>query len=184
MRSTISIVVAMNSERVIGVNNHLPWHIPEDLKHFKQCTLNKTIIMGRKTLESIGRILPQRKNVIISNTLKITDIKHIIKPENIVDEAYIKDNVAIYQSLDLAISNNIKDGELCIIGGGEIFKLSLPFVNKIYLTLVDIDLVDLSLGSIIKFPQIDMRDWRIIKHNTITTSLGIKCDFQDLVRIR
>ncbi len=118
----ISIVVAIaEGNRAIGRDNKLPWHIPTDLKRFKAITLNHPIIMGRKTFESIGRPLSNRTNIIITRDLQ-----------------YHAEKCVIVNSLAEAISkaSAIDKQEIFIIGGGEIFKQALPYVDKLYLTLV------------------------------------------------
>lgn len=115
----LSHIVAMSENRVIGRNNTIPWHIPEDLKHFKQLTQNHTIIMGRKTFQSIGKPLPKRRNIIISRdkTLKI-------------------DGVDTYSSVEDALKTCDPSQEIFIIGGGEIYQQTLPLVTTIHLTIV------------------------------------------------
>lgn len=111
----------MDSKRGIGKNNEMPWHISEDLKRFKELTLGHPVIMGRKTYESIGRPLPDRQNIIITKN-------HQFDVEDI-DVAH-----SLEEAIDLA-----RDGEIFIIGGGQIFKEALEknIVDKLYLTLVD-----------------------------------------------
>ena len=114
----------MSDNRVIGRNNKLPWNIPEDLKFFKQKTLNKVVIMGRKTFESLGKPLPKRLNIIITRQLNYK----------------VPDNVVVCPSLEavkpLCSSMDLKEygQELFIIGGGEIYKQSLNDIEFIYLT--------------------------------------------------
>ncbi len=117
----ISHIVAMSENRVIGVNGKLPWHLSDDLKRFKALTLNHTIIMGRKTYDSIGKPLPQRRNIVVSRQtgLKIPGVE-------------------VFPDLESAIAaaRQKTDSEIFVIGGGEIFNESLPAVNRIHLTLV------------------------------------------------
>lgn len=121
MKPTISIVVAISENRVIGRDNKLPWHIPEDLKRFKELTLNHPIIMGRKTYESIGRPLPQRTNIVITR-----------------DKNYHVEGLVVVHSIEEAIqkSSKIDQEEIFIIGGGKIFEQSLHLTDKICLTIV------------------------------------------------
>lgn len=114
----IKIIVAMSKNRVIGSNNQLIWKLSSDLKRFKELTTDNPVIMGRKTYESIGRPLPNRRNIIITRN---TD--------------YSVDGCEIVSSLEeaLLLTNN----NCFIIGGGEIYKQSLEFADKIYLTLVN-----------------------------------------------
>ena len=115
----ISHLVAVSNNNVIGKDNDLPWKLKKDLLHFKNYTIGKTVLMGRKTFESIGRPLPDRTNFIISNTLSN------------VEGAFI------YKDLNSAI-NNVPDGqEVVIIGGGYLFRESINYFNKLVITLVD-----------------------------------------------
>ena len=111
----ISSLVAMNANRLIGVNNNLPWKLKDDLKHFKNYSMHKPIIMGRNTYESIGRPLPNRTNIIVSN-----------KIENV-------ENCNICKSLDEAIllGQKFSNDEIILIGGSRIFEEGMSKVNKL-----------------------------------------------------
>lgn len=118
----ISLIVALSENRVIGVNNQLPWNISEDLKRFKKITSGHSIIMGRKTFESIGKVLPNRTNIIITR-----------------NKNYQMDGTAVVASLEEAFALAKKSPgaeEAFVIGGGEIFTLALPQAQKLYLTWV------------------------------------------------
>ena len=124
MRKTaIALIVAMNQNRMIGVNNTLPWSLPNDLKYFKAQTLDHAIIMGRKTFDSIGRALPKRHNIVITR-----------------NKCWKKPNTYTVDSLKSAIK--LAD-TLCnkechfVIGGESIYELALPLANKLHITLVD-----------------------------------------------
>ena len=116
----INIIVATSKNRVIGNNNSLIWKLPADLKRFKQITTGSTVVMGRKTYESIGKPLPNRRNIIITR-----------------DTNYLVDNCEIVNSLEEALM--LCNNECFIIGGGEIYKQSIDIADKIYLTLVQED---------------------------------------------
>lgn len=118
---TISIVCAMDEKRGIGKDNKLLWNIPPDLKRFREITSGHPIIMGRKTFESIGRVLPNRTNIIITR-----------------DQNYSVENAVVVHSLDEAIikAQEADENEIFVIGGGQIFEQALPLVDKLYLTLV------------------------------------------------
>lgn len=139
----ISIIVAVSKEWAIGKENRLLWHIPEDLQYFKEVTSGHPIIMGRKTWESIGRALPNRKNIVItsSTSLKI-------------------DGVEIYNSLEAAISaaKEHDSNELFIIGGGAIYSQAMEVSNRLYLTVVDQNISDADTF----FPKIDLTEWRVL----------------------
>jgi len=116
----IIIIVATSKNRVIGNNNSLIWKLPADLKRFKQITTGSTVVMGRKTYESIGKPLPNRRNIIITR-----------------DTNYLVDNCEIVNSLEEALM--LCNNDCFIIGGGEIYKQSIDIADKIYLTLVQED---------------------------------------------
>lgn len=139
----LSIIVAIAKNNVIGKENKLIWHIPEDLKRFKALTTGKTIIMGRKTFESLGRILPNRKHVILTNNkqFKIDD-----------------DRVEIVHSVD-ELGKYIDSKEECfVIGGGAIYNLLLPKCNKLYITKIEQE-----FEGDTYFPEIDEKEWKLIK---------------------
>lgn len=143
---TISIIVAIAQNNVIGNNNQLIWHIPGDLKRFKSITMGHTVVMGRKTFESIGKPLPGRKNVVISR-------QDNFKPEGCL----------IYKSLDEALEFLKTENEVFIIGGGEIYRLAMPLTHKIYLTKIHKDFPGDTL-----FPEIPLEDWEITYEETIS----------------
>lgn len=117
----ISLIAAMSKNRVIGNNNSLIWKLPADLKRFKELTTGTTVVMGRKTYESIGRPLPNRRNIIITR-----------------DELYSVDGCEVVNSLEEALLLCSLDNTF-IIGGGEIYRQSLSIVDKIYLTIIHED---------------------------------------------
>lgn len=118
----ISILVAMAKNRVIGRDGALPWHLPEDLKRFRQLTMGHHIVMGRKTWESLGRLLPGRHHVIVSRS-----------------PGYAVPGATVTGSFDAAIAACGSDDEVFVIGGGEIYTLSLPGADRILLTEIDQD---------------------------------------------
>lgn len=157
----LTIVVAINKDNVIGVDNQLPWHVPEDLQHFKAVTMSKPIIMGRKTFESIGRVLPGRKNIVITRN---SEWQH--------------PGVETYKSFEDAIANNQNLEELCIIGGGEIFAKALPVADKLHLTIIDIPVAK----PTVFFPEINYKEWDLIGSKEVITNNGIKCAFNEYIR--
>jgi dihydrofolate reductase len=129
---------------VIGVNNDLPWKLKRDLQHFSAYTQNKAIIMGRKTFESIGRPLPNRKNIVISKTMR---------PENGIE---VTSNLE--QAIQLAEKWNIDQknkNEAVLIGGGYVFEESKDLVNKLVLTQVDCD-----INGDVFYPKLDFSTWK------------------------
>ncbi len=119
-----SIIVAMSENRAIGKNNKLPWHIPEDFAWFKKHTIGHPVIMGRKTFESIGRVLPGRKNIIVSR-----------------QKNYSANGAFVYNSLEAAIDalEAEQHEEIFVIGGYQVFNKALVFIDRIYLTLIHRD---------------------------------------------
>ena len=138
----LSIIVAVAENNVIGKDNKLIWHLPADLKRFKEITTGHTIIMGRKTFESLGRVLPNRKHVILCNDMKM----------NIEDE-----NVEILEDISM-LDKYIQDTEEhFVIGGATIYKLLMPKANKIYLTLIHE-----KFDGDVYFPEISDDEWKIV----------------------
>ncbi len=117
----ISMVAAMAEQRVIGLNNQMPWHLPADLAHFKQVTLGKPVLMGRRTYDSIGRLLPGRRNIVISRQAK--------------PAGFGGDWVS---SVDEALALLTDVPELMVIGGGELYQQMLPLANRLYLTEIEL----------------------------------------------
>ena len=140
---TISHVVALSNNNVIGVNNSLPWNLKTDLAHFKNYTSNKIIVMGRKTYESIGRPLPNRINLIVSNTIKEINGAELFKSTE----------DAINKAKELCINKNLN--EIIIIGGGYLFRDTLSITNKLVLTKVDCNIE----GDIF-YPEIELNEWK------------------------
>lgn len=117
----ISIIAVIGKNREIGCNNKLLWDIPEDMERFKKVTMGHTVIMGDRTYESIGRPLPKRKNIVVT-----------------LDENYKAEGCEVKHSLEDVLKDVEKnDEEVFVIGGGQIYKQSLPYADKLYLTIVD-----------------------------------------------
>lgn len=136
----LSIIVAKARNNIIGKDNQLIWHLPEDLKRFKQLTTGHTIIMGRKTFESLGKVLPERKHIVFSQNpdLKIHD-----------------ENVQVVHSM-LEIQEYIEnEEENFVIGGAMIYNLLMPYVTKMYVTEIAQDFEGDAF-----FPRIDTNIWR------------------------
>ena len=158
----ISHLVAVSNELVIGVDNDLPWNLKDDLAHFKKYTLNKVIIMGRKTYESIGRPLPNRINYVISRTIKEIDGAHVF---NNLEEAMLS---AEKHNQDLNVEN-----EIVIIGGGYLFNETLPIVNKLIITKVDC-----SVAGDIYYPKIDIKNWDLVSSESYNKDSDNDYDFK------
>ena len=136
----LSIIVAIANKNVIGKDNKLIWHIPEDLKRFKEITSGHKIIMGRKTFESLGRVLPNRKHIILCNDMQMN-----VENENIE----ILDDIS-------KLDKYIKCEEECfVIGGATIYKLLMPYANKMYITKINKD-----FEGDVYFPEIKEEEWK------------------------
>lgn len=122
MSHPLALVVAMTADRVIGLDGDMPWHIPEDLRHFRRVTMGHSIIMGRKTHESIGRALPGRQNIVITRQL---------------DAQF--DGCDVVHGLEdaIALARRMGDEEPRVVGGGAIYTLALPLATKLFITEVD-----------------------------------------------
>ena len=140
----ISIIAAMSRNRVIGNNNQLPWHLPADLRHFKQLTLDKPIVMGRKTFVSIGKPLPKRHNIVVTRQ---TDIH--------------TPGITIVHSLEDALRAAGSVPEVMIIGGADVFQQALPHAQRMYLTIIEHEFAGDTF-----FPQWETSVWNEIERNT------------------
>jgi len=137
----ISIVVAMAANGVIGRDNQLPWYLPADLWHFKQTTMGKPILMGRKTYESIGRPLPGRTNIVITR-----------------DEGYVAEGCVVVHSIEAALQAAGEQEEIMVIGGAEFYRQVLPHADTLYLTRIHEDFEGDTL-----FPELNAAEWREVE---------------------
>jgi dihydrofolate reductase len=158
----ISIIVAIGKNRVIGKDNQLIWHLPADLKRFKQITMGHSMIMGRKTFESIGKALPGRTTVIVTR-----------------DKNYKQDNCLVAYSTEQAIEICKNDSEIFIVGGAQIFEKAIALTDKIYLTQIHE-----SFDGDVFFPALNEDEWKIIWQEDHTADEKNKYDysFVDYVR--
>ncbi|MDG1819661.1 MAG: dihydrofolate reductase [Porticoccaceae bacterium] len=140
----ISLIVAVSRNGVIGIDNQLPWHLPEDLKYFKSVTMGKPIIMGRKTFDSIGRPLPGRTNIVITR-----------------DSSWQAEGVEVAQTLAQAMTlgglacANAGVDEAMVIGGEQIYRMTLPAADRLYLTEVQAEVEGDAF-----FPEFDANQWQ------------------------
>lgn len=121
MSKTLTLIAAMGKNRAIGMNGRMPWHLPAELQHFKKVTMGKTIVMGRKTWQSIGRPLPGRQNIVVTRN-----------PD------FHAEGVDLANSLEDAAAKSQSD-EVMIIGGGQLYALAMPLAQRMVLTLIDIE---------------------------------------------
>ena len=163
--SAVVLIAALDRAFAIGKGNDLPWHLPDDLKRFKALTLGKPILMGRKTAESLGRALPKRRNLVLTRSGKVPFA-----------------GMQAVASLQEAQAIAREDGDdLCVIGGGDIFALTLPLATRMHLTWVD-TVVD---GADVFFPRFDQSQWREIwrEAHPADASHAYAFDFVDYSRV-
>ncbi len=148
----VSHIVATSENHVIGVKGDLPWHIPEDLKFFKETTANSVIVMGRKTYDSLGKPLPKRVNIVVSRSAKPEEF-----PAGVLLFSDIKQAVA--KAKDLGTEKDLS--EVFIVGGSEIYKqtLALKLVDRIYLTLIH---TTIEHGDAF-YPEVDLSQFHLSK---------------------
>ncbi|WP_119395895.1 dihydrofolate reductase [Salinibius halmophilus] len=159
----IAMIWAMANNGVIGKGNQLPWHLPEDLQHFKAKTTGKPVIMGRKTFESIGRPLPNRENIVITR-----------------DPHWHHEGVEVFHDTQSAVSyaNSLLTGagEIIVMGGGQIYQALLPLANRLYITKVDVDIDGDAYA-----PEVDWAQWTEIENETHTSKNGMRyriCEYK------
>jgi dihydrofolate reductase len=140
----ITLVVAVADNGVIGRDNGLPWHLPDDLKRFKRLTLGKPVVMGRKTYQSIGKPLPGRLNLVVTR-----------------DPNYRAEGVTVVGDPDAAVRAAGDAPEIMIIGGAELFRVFLPRAQRIHLTRVHGE-----VEGDVRWPELDSRDWRRVEQES------------------
>ena len=145
----LSAIVAMASNRVIGANNQLPWRLPADLARFKRLTMGHSLVMGRKTYESIGRPLPGRTMIVVTR-----------------QRGYAPEGVKVAHSVDEALALAQGDDEVFIIGGAELFAQTMDRLDRLYLTLIERE-----FPGDVSFPELDLSTWKLIEqaHHPATT---------------
>ncbi len=158
--TALSLIVAFAKNRVIGHNNTLPWHLPEDLKRFRALTMGHHIIMGRKTYESLGRLLPGRTTIIITR-----------------NKDFKVEGALIAHSLKTALVLASGDAEPFIIGGAELYKEGLKLATKLYVTEVHGEFVGDAF-----FSEIDLSHWNLSEKKHHTAASGL--EYSDLIYIR
>ncbi|PUZ27278.1 dihydrofolate reductase [Chitinophaga costaii] len=142
---TIAFIVAASLNNVIGKDNHLPWHLPNDMKYFKQMTTGHPIVMGRKTFDELGKALPNRENIVISR-----------------NKDFKAPGIQVVPSLDAALelASHYSNGEIFITGGGQIFHQALPHCHRQYITRI--------MGNYegdAFYPPIDASQFRLVKQD-------------------
>jgi dihydrofolate reductase len=137
----ITLIVAVADNGVIGRDNTLPWHLPEDLKRFKRLTMGKPIVMGRKTFESIGKPLPGRQNIVVTR-----------------DANYRREGVTVVNDAESALRAAGAVPEIMVIGGAELFRALLPRARRIHLTRVHGE-----IEGDVMWPALDDREWSVVE---------------------
>jgi dihydrofolate reductase len=163
--TSLAIIVAAAENGVIGRNNGLPWHLPQDLRYFKQVTMGKPIVMGRKTFESIGRPLPGRSNIVISRNITFS-------------AAGVRIVATLDEAISLADDIAQTDGaaEVVVIGGAEIYRLAMPRAQRLYLTEVHA-----SVEGDAMLPPIHWPDWREVSRERHAASADNPFDYSFVV---
>ena len=159
----ISLIVAMAKNRVIGKDNDMPWgRLPVDLKHFKTVTEGHSVIMGRNTYESIGKPLPNRRNIILTSKKQIQGCE-------------------VASSVEEALEMTKNENEVFIIGGGTVYEKTIDIIDKLYLTYIDLEIDGDTL-----FPEFNTDEFYEIDHSSseIDEKNKYKCDFVELERIQ
>lgn len=158
--TSLSLIAAVAENGVIGVNNTLPWHLPEDLKRFRALTTGHHIIMGRKTYESLNRLLPGRITVIVTRN-----------PDYRVEGALIA------HSLEQAIAQCGKDDEAFLIGGAELYEEGMKLADKLYLTEIHA-----TFAGDAYFPAIDFSAWSEVRRENHVSEKGLKYSYVTYLR--
>ncbi|HKK10195.1 MAG TPA: dihydrofolate reductase [Bacteroidales bacterium] len=158
----ISLIAAMDNKGLIGTNNDIPWHIPHDLKRFKQITSGHTVVMGRQTFESLPGPLPKRRNIVITS-----------------NRNYKKPGIEVVHSIEDALRIVDKKSENFVVGGAAIYEQFLPFADKLYLTRIK---------AVFKgdtyFPKVDFSNWKLVneEHHQTEDEEPLKFIYEDYVR--
>ncbi len=154
MAIRVALMVAVAANGVIGRDNGLPWHLPEDLRHFRRTTLGKPVVMGRKTFESIGRPLPGRPNIVVTGT-----------PGWRAEGVTVADSVPAALKLARELARAEGADELVVIGGAMIYAAALPLAQRLYVTEVHAD-----VEGDTWFPPVDRDDWQEIQRQELPAS--------------
>lgn len=145
----LSMIVAMANNRVIGCDNTMPWYLPDDLKNFKQLTMGKPMLMGRKTFESLGRILPGREHIILTRNVE-----------------FKAEGCSVFHTISAALSYLESYQEVMVIGGAILYEQLLPIANRLYLTQIDY-----TYPGDTFFPELDFNQWMEIERQEHSTEL-------------
>ncbi len=148
----LSLIAAMANNRVIGIENRLPWHLPADLQHFKKITMGKPILMGRKTYESIGRPLPGRENIVLTR-----------------DENFKPAGCTVYHSIEDALTATKDYEEVMVIGGDSFYQQLISKAGQLYLTFIELDIEGDAF-----FPEVSLDEWQEVERETFEASGAVE----------
>lgn len=138
---TVSLVLAISENGVIGRTGGLPWHLPEDLHHFKSLTMGHTVVMGRKTFEAVGRPLRGRHTVVVTK-----------------DRAFQPEGVTVAHNIEDALGWGTGDEEIFVAGGADVYRQTLPYADRVYLTLVHA-----RVEGDVDFAELDLSTWKLVE---------------------
>ena len=155
----LSLIVAMASNRTIGLNNQMPWHLSADLKKFKKITMGQPIIMGRKTFESIDRPLPGRQNIIISRN-----------PD------YQQEGCLVFNDLDSALQSCASNDEVFVIGGATLYAATLARADRLYITEIQ-----QAFAGDTWFPEINPSEWQVVTREDINNDNTVDFNYSFIV---
>lgn len=161
MKPRVTVIAAVAANRVIGKDNALPWRLREDLQRFRRLTTGHTIVMGRKTFESLGRLLPERTHVVVSRS-----------------RAYTPTGCLVASSLDEALEGCAGLDEVFVIGGAEIYRQALPLANRLQLTEIHSDFAGDAF-----FPEMNRAEWHETSRECHQADAGFGYDFVTYERI-
>jgi dihydrofolate reductase len=148
------MIAAVAHHRIIGKDNRLPWHLPADLRHFRLTTLGKTVVMGRKTWDSIGKPLAERRNIVLSRNLQSLDGAEVWRDTSAIS----------------ALAE--QESEVCIIGGASLYRLFMPQAQRLYLTFVELD-----VAGDTWFPEWDAQHWREVERDSFAPDEKNPCAY-------
>lgn len=149
----ITLIWAQGANGEIGINNHLPWHLPEDLKHFKETTMGAAVVMGRKTYESLGKPLPGRINIVLTSDPEPT---------------WVPENVWVYNSV-LRLINDLKAHKVFVIGGAEVFNSFMRFADRLIVTHINQKYIADTYA-----PKVDDQKWMLETSTPLTETATVK----------
>jgi len=155
----LSLIVAMATNRTIGINKQMPWHLSADLKKFKKITMGHPIIMGRKTFESIGRPLPGRQNIIISR-----------------DPLYQQQGCLVFNDLESALQDCADIDEVFVIGGATLYEATLAQADRLYITEIQ-----QAFDGDTWFPEIKQEQWREVAREDIANDSSVEFNYSFIV---